>query len=107
MKRRKPDRKARPANEITEEEVDAFLAAIKNYDGYPKLRVLGRLLPGMSGLKINVILRYLERSKAIIVDNDGYITWVRKDAPDHLTLGDVASISRELQEYLAKGGGEN
>ena len=107
MKRKRPDRKAKPANEITEEEVNAFLAAVKNFDGYPKLRDLGRLLPGMSGLKINVILRYLERSGAIIVDNDGYITWVRKDAPDRLALGDVASFSKELQEYLARGGREN
>jgi hypothetical protein len=107
MKRKKPDRKAKPANEITEEEVNAFLEAVKNFDGYPKLRDLGRLLPGMSGLKINVILRYLERSGAIIVDNDGYITWVRKDASEQLTLGDVASISKELQEYLARGEQEN
>jgi hypothetical protein len=107
MKRKKPDRKARPVNEITEEEVNAFLEAVKNFDGYPKLRDLGRLLPGMGGLKINVILRYLERSKAIIVDNDGYITWVRKEAPVRPTLGDVASISKELQEYLARREREN
>lgn len=107
MKRKKPDRKARPANEITEEEVATFLEAVKNFDGYPKLRDLGRLLPGMSGLKINVILRYLERAGAIIVDSDGYITWVRKDAPEHLTMGNVASISKELQEYLARGEQEN
>ncbi|NWG37286.1 hypothetical protein [Nitrososphaera sp.] len=102
MKRRKPDRKARPANEVTEQEVDEFLAAIRNFEGYPRLRDLGRLLPSMNTYKITVILRFLERSKAIIVDNDGYITWVRKDKPDDLTLGDVADMSKELREFLAK-----
>jgi hypothetical protein len=102
MKRKKPDRKARPANEITEEEVQAFLSAIQNFDGYPKLRDLGKLLPSMSGYKINVILRYLERSKTIIVDNDGYIVWTRKEAPDQLTLGDVASMSDDLKEFLER-----
>lgn len=106
MKRKKPDRKARPANEITEQEVGAFLSAIQNFKGYPKLRDLGRLLPSMSGYKINVILRYLERSKAIVVDNDGYITWVRKDRPDALTLADVADMDNELKKFLA-GDGEN
>lgn len=105
MKRKKPDRKTRPANEITEQEVETFLSAIQNFDGYPKLRDLGRLLPSMSGYKINVILRYLERSKTIIVDNDGYIVWTRKEAPDHLTLADVASMSDDLKEFLGKNKG--
>lgn len=102
MKRKKPDRKARPANEITEQEIEQFLAAIRNFDGYPRLRDLGRLLPSMSDYKINVILRFLDRSKMIIVDNDGYITWVRKDRPDELTLADVASIDEELKAFLSR-----
>lgn len=104
MRKRKPDRKARPANEITEQEVEEFLAAIRNFEGYPKLRDLGRLLPSMSAYKINVILRYLERSKTIIVDNDGYITWVRKDKPEGLTLADVANMDEELRKFLARKG---
>lgn len=104
MRRKKPDRKARPANEITEQEVDDFLAAIKSVNGYPKLRDLSKLLPSMSSYKINVILRYLERSRMIIVDNDGYITWVRKDRPEGLKLADVASIDDELKKFLARGG---
>ena len=104
MKRRKPERKARPANEITEQEVEEFLAAIRNFEGYPRLRDLDRLLPSMSGYKINVILRFLERSKTIFVDNDGYITWVRKGRPDDLTLGDVANIDEGLREFLARDG---
>jgi hypothetical protein len=102
-KTKKPDRTARPRNEITEEEVETFLSAIRNFgNGYPKLRDLRTLLPSMDLYKINVILKYLERSKAIIVDNDGYIVWTRGDAPDQLTLGDVASISDELKEFLEK-----
>jgi hypothetical protein len=104
MKRKKPDRKARPANEITEQEVEVFLAAIKNFDGYPKLRDLGRLLPSLGSYKITVILRYLERSKAIIVDNDGYITWSRSDQPEGLTMADVADMDEELKKLLAKDG---
>lgn len=104
MKRKKPDRKARPANEITEQEIEQFLASIRNFDGYPRLRDLGRLLPSMSDYKINVILRFLDRSKMIIVDNDGYITWVRKDRPDELTLADVASIDEELKAFLSRNG---
>jgi hypothetical protein len=104
MKRKKPDRKARPANEITEQEIEEFLAAVRNFGGYPRLRDLGRLLPSMSDYKINVILRFLDRSKMIIVDNDGYITWVRKDRPDELTLGDVASIDEELKGFLSRKG---
>jgi hypothetical protein len=104
MKREKPDRKARPANEITEQEVDEFLAAIKSFDGYPKLRELGKLLPSMSTYKITVILRYLERSKTIIVDNDGYITWIRKDRQEDLTLADVAEMDEELKKLLPRDG---
>ncbi len=109
-KKTKPDRKARPRNEITEQEVEEFLSAVRNFDGdsdYPKLRDLRKLLPSMDLYKINVILRYLERSKAIIVDNDGYIVWTRTvGEPDWLTLGEVANISDELKEFLGKGESE-
>ncbi|MEO9294555.1 MAG: hypothetical protein ABI347_03030 [Nitrososphaera sp.] len=102
-KRKKPDRRARPANEITEDEVAAFLEAIRNFNGYPKVRDLGKMFPHHSPFKINVILRYLERSKLIVIDSESYITWVRKDGggPDQLTIADVADISDELKEYLS------
>ncbi len=100
-KAKKPDRKARPRNEITEAEVATFLSAVRNFDnGYPKLRDLRTLLPSMDPYKINVVLKYLERSKIIIVDNDGYIIWTRSDAPDQMTLGDVATISDEMRKFL-------
>ena len=104
MKHKKSSKKARPANEVTEQEVDKFLTVIRNFKGYPKLRDLGKLLPSMSPYKISVLLRYLERSKTIIVDNDGYIAWVRKEKPASLTLGEVADIEEGLKEFLSKGG---
>lgn len=103
MKRRKkkPDRKARPANEITEQEVEEFLAAIRAFEGYPRLRDLGSLMPSMSGYKINVILRYLQRLGSIVVDNDGYITWTRNgEGKESLTLGDVANLSDDMKKFL-------
>jgi hypothetical protein len=102
-KAKKPDRKARPRNEITEEEVEMFLSTVRNFEkGYPKLRDLRMLLPSMDPYKINVVLKYLERSKAIIVDNDGYIIWTRSEAPDQMTFGDVANISDEMKKFLEK-----
>ena len=100
-KRKKLDRHARPANEITEEEVSSFLEAIRNFPSYPKVRDLGKMFPHFSPFKINVILRYLERSKLIVVDSESHITWVRKDDPEQLTIADVADISDELKEYLS------
>ena len=103
QRKKKPDRKARPANEITEQEVEEFLAAIRGFDGYPRLRDLGSLLPSMSGYKINVILRYLQRLGSIVVDNDGYITWTRQEGgtgKENMTLGDVANLSDDVKKFL-------
>jgi hypothetical protein len=76
------------------------LQAIRNFDGYPKLRTLRKLLPSLSPLQINVILHYLERSGEIVIDADGYITWIRNKDREHLTLGEVAEISNDLKELL-------
>ena len=73
---------------------------IRNFDGYPKLRTLRKLLPSLSPLQINVILHYLERSGEIVIDADGYITWIRNKDREHLTLGEVAEISNDLKELL-------
>ena len=78
------------------------MQAIRNFDGYPKLRTLRKLLPSLSPLQINVILHYLERSGEIVIDADGYITWMRNKDQEHLTLGDVAEISNDLKELLKK-----
>ena len=75
---------------------------IRNFDGYPKLRDLRRMLPSLTPVRINVILHYLERSGAIVIDADGYITWIRNEDLGHLTLGEVATISSDLKELLEK-----
>jgi hypothetical protein len=50
-------------------------------------------------LKINVIVRFLETSGAIIIDTEGYIIWTRKEH-NQLTFGEVAEISSDLKDYL-------
>ena len=89
-------------NEVSADDINAFLQAIRNFDGYPKLRTLRKLLPSLSPLQINVILHYLERSGEIVIDPDGYITWIRNKDREHLTLGEVAEISNDLKELLKK-----
>lgn len=61
------------------------------------------MLPSFSTFKLNVIIRYLERSGTIIIDNEGYVVWTRQDKEkDALTLADVANISNDFQDYLKK-----
>lgn len=75
--------------------------AIKDFDGYPRLKDLRRMAPSLTPLQINVIIRYLEKSGAIVVDTESYIVWARKDQ-DQLTLGEVAEMSADLKDYLEK-----
>lgn len=58
------------------------------------------MMPSLTPLQVNVIIRYLERSRAIVIDTEGYITWVRKELPDQLTLGEVSNMRREFRKYL-------
>jgi hypothetical protein len=78
------------------------LKAIRNFDGYPKLRDLRKVLPSLTPVQINVIAHYLERSGAIVIDSDGYITWMRNEELGQLTLGEVANMSSDLKELLEK-----
>jgi hypothetical protein len=84
---------------VSEEDINALLQAIKGFDGYPKLKDLGRMAPSLTPLQINVIVRYLERSGAIVIDTEGYIVWARKEQ-EQLTLGEVAEVSQDLKKYL-------
>ena len=59
------------------------------------------MAPSLTPLQINVIIRYLEKSGAIVVDTESYIVWARKDQ-DQLTLGEVAEMSADLKDYLEK-----
>ncbi|MFL6473425.1 MAG: hypothetical protein ACJ70Z_02515 [Nitrososphaera sp.] len=102
IKPRKSPRKVKPANEVSEDDINTFLQAIRNFDGYPKLRTLRKMLPSLTPLQLNVIVHYLERSGMIVIDADGYITWMRNEDPERLTLGEVADISSDLKELLKK-----
>ena len=60
------------------------------------------MLPFLTPVQINVISKYLERSGAIVIDADGYITWMRSEDPGQLTLGEVADMSGDLKRLLEK-----
>ena len=60
------------------------------------------MLPSLTPLQINVILKYLQRSGALEIDLDGYIIWVRKDNQEGMTLGEAAEMSSELRNYLER-----
>jgi hypothetical protein len=78
------------------------LQAIRNFEGYPKLRDIRKMLPSLTPVQINVISKYLERSGTIVIDADGYITWMRNEDPGQLTLGEVANMSSDLKRLLDK-----
>jgi hypothetical protein len=60
-------------------------------------------VPSLSPFKLNVIVKYLERSGTILVDGDGYITWMRGNVPEMSSLSDVADLSPEVSKLLEKG----
>jgi hypothetical protein len=91
-------------NVYSEAEVDYFVNTIKNVKPFPKLRDLRKLLsPVLSLDKINAILKYLERSKQIIVDLEGNIVWI-KDAnvKEDSNLSETANFSKEFLEHFGK-----
>ena len=91
-------------NVYSEAEVDYFVNTIKNVKPFPKLRDLRKLLsPVLSLDKINSILKYLERSKQIIVDLEGNIVWI-KDAnvKEDSNLSETANFSKEFIEHFGK-----
>jgi hypothetical protein len=91
-------------NVYSEAEVDYFVNTIKNVKPFPKLRDLRKLLsPVLSLDKINAILKYLERSKQIIVDLEGNIVWI-KDAnvKEDSNLSETANFSKEFIEHFGK-----
>jgi hypothetical protein len=72
-------------------------------NGYPKVRDLRKLLPTLNSVKINTILRYLERSKRLEIDLDGNIIWIRQeeDEANELSLAEVANISKDFLNYFS------
>jgi hypothetical protein len=98
---KKKAKKPRPANEVSEQEIDQFVNAIKDsmaLGRYPKLRDLSKNLP-IEPARLNSITRYLERSGRIIIDGDGYIIWSRQSQEledDRPTFAEVAKIKGDL-----------
>jgi hypothetical protein len=59
------------------------------------------LRPSLDLVKINAILRYLERSKSLEIDLDGNIIWIREEErPNQSTLAVAADISKDFQNYF-------
>jgi hypothetical protein len=52
-------------------------------------------------VKITTILRYIERSKRIIIDGDAYIIWILQDNADRLSFA-VDNLKGTLQINLSK-----
>jgi len=72
--------------------------AIKNHEGYPRLKDLSKMAPTLTPTQVTVGLRYLERTGAVAIDNDGFIVWTRQERSD-LTLAEVADISDEFRQF--------
>ena len=72
--------------------------------GYPKVRNLQKLLqPTLNLVKINAILRYLERSRRLEIDLDGNIIWISQDKVEtnRARLAEVANISKDFVDYFS------
>ncbi len=88
-----------PVNEITQEELDIFLNTIEQSSEYVRIRHLQKIFRDkLDPIKINTILKYLERSKTINVDLDGNIIWIKSDVNRQLTFWEKASIKNDLKE---------
>jgi hypothetical protein len=61
-------------------------------------------MPKLDLFKINMILRYLERSKRLETDLDGNIIWIRedKDTVNQLSLAERADLSKEFLNFFSK-----
>lgn len=53
----------------------------------------------LDGIKINTILKYLERSKQIEVDHEGNIIWVKKQKQP-CTFADMATMDKNFSDYV-------
>lgn len=61
-------------------------------------------------MKITTILRYLERSKRLILDSDGHIIWIRQDNNnnvDWLSFAEVANFKGNLGDQFMKEDNKN
>ena len=59
--------------------------------------------PNLNPVKVNAILRYLERSKRLEIDIDGNIVWISddKNRTNQLSFAEAANISEDFLKYLS------
>jgi hypothetical protein len=81
------------------------LDAIRNFDGYAKLRELAKLVPALKPFKLNLVVRFLERNGTILIDGDGYIVWTRGEKSEMSSLSEAAELSPEFKDFLKKSEG--
>lgn len=95
--------KKTPANEFSQEEVELFLSTIKQSNEYIKIRDLKKIFRNkLDLLKINSILKYLERSKIIEIDLDGNIIWIKNNTDRQLTFWEKASTTSDCKGLFNK-----
>lgn len=100
IRSRNPKRKkSKPANEISQADIESLLDAIRNHEGYPRLKDLRELAPLLSAAQLEAAVRYLEKSGQIVLDADGSIIWTRHERMGRLTLAEKANISDECGNY--------
>lgn len=52
-------------------------------------------------IKINTILKYLERSGRLQIDLDGNIVWIRSDNEvNHISFAEAANMSDDFKKYF-------
>ena len=51
-------------------------------------------------LQVNIILRYLERSKTAEIDVDGNVIWIREHENNQVAFSHRATFSPEFIEYI-------
>lgn len=68
---------------------------------YPKIRDLNKVFKNkLSPLKVNIILRYLERSKTVEIDLDGNVIWIREHENNQIDVCDRATFSSAFIKYI-------
>ncbi len=92
------------SNSFSDSDIAFFIDNISKVKPFPKLRDLRKILsPTLSLDKINAILKYLERSKLILIDLDGNIIWIKENnLKKESYLSDAAEFSEEFLKFFGK-----
>ncbi len=67
---------------------------------YTKIRELEKILKNsLDSIKINTILKYLERSNQIEIDYEGNIIWIKKQK-EQITFSEKAVMDKNFIDYV-------